>query len=205
MPEKCGFRLNHNISIWTSPNLTSGSWTYGGNAVDVTNRPAGIVFRPHLVYNRNTKLYVLMWNYMNFGVAGQIAVAVSETPLGPFTVVNPVLNITRGSSGTLFDGEKHFLKNIFFGLGDFDILVDSDGSGYIIYSSNSMNVEKLTSDFYYTDNNPRYVFPETFVEAPVLLKRNEYYYALYGWCCCYCLQGSGILVYRATLPLGSYT
>ncbi len=107
MPEKCGFRLNHNISIWTSPNLTSGSWTYAGNAIDVANRPPGIVFRPHLVYNRNTKLYVLMWNYMNFGVAGQIAVAVSETPLGPFTIVNPVLNITRGSSGTFFDCGKH--------------------------------------------------------------------------------------------------
>jgi hypothetical protein len=36
---------------------------------------------------------------MNFGVAGQIAVAISETPLGPFVVVNPALNITRGSSG----------------------------------------------------------------------------------------------------------
>ncbi len=40
-----------------------------------------------------------MWNYMNFGVAGQIAVATSETPLGPFVVVNTALNITRGSSG----------------------------------------------------------------------------------------------------------
>jgi hypothetical protein len=40
-----------------------------------------------------------MWNYMNFGQAGQIAVAISETPLGPFVVVNPALNITRGSSG----------------------------------------------------------------------------------------------------------
>lgn len=41
MPEKCGFQLNHNISIWTSPNLTSGSWTYSGNAIDVSGRPAG--------------------------------------------------------------------------------------------------------------------------------------------------------------------
>jgi hypothetical protein len=44
-----------------------------------------------------------MWNYMNFGVAGQIAVAISETPLGPFVVVNPALNITRGSSGKFCD------------------------------------------------------------------------------------------------------
>ena len=121
MPEKCGFQLDHNISIWTSPNLTSGSWTYAGNAINVTDRPSGlmihisclhyekmigciigIVFRSHLVYNPNTKLYVLMWNYMNFGVSGQIAVAISETPIGPFVVVNPALNVTRGSSGQSF-------------------------------------------------------------------------------------------------------
>ena len=43
-----------------------------------------------------------MWNYMNFGVAGQIAVATAKTPLGPFVVVNPALNIKRGSSGKPF-------------------------------------------------------------------------------------------------------
>ena len=84
-------------------------------------------------------------------------------------------------------------------------MVDSDGSGYIIYSSNSMNVEKLTREYYYTNNSPRYVFPETFVEAPVLLRRYGFYYALYDWCCCYCLQGSGVMVYRANSPLGPYT
>ena len=30
---KCGFQLDHNISIWTSPDLASGSWTYVGNSV----------------------------------------------------------------------------------------------------------------------------------------------------------------------------
>ncbi len=68
-----------------------------------------------------------------------------------------------------------------------------------------MNVEELTGDYYYIGNSPRYVFPETFVEAPVLLRRNATIYALYGWCCCYCLQGSGILVYQASSPLGPYT
>ncbi len=96
-------------------------------------------------------------------------------------------------------------KQFFSSLGDFDILVDTNGIGYIIYSSNSMNVEELTGDYYYTTNSPRYVFPETFVEAPVLMKRNGTYYALYGWCCCYCLQGSGVMVYRADSPLGPYT
>jgi beta-xylosidase len=68
-----------------------------------------------------------------------------------------------------------------------------------------MNIEKLTPDFYHISDTPRYVFPETFVEAPVLFKTNGTYYALYDWCCCYCMQGSGIMVYRGDSPLGPYT
>lgn len=41
MASKCGFQPDHNISIWTSPNLTSGSWSYAGNAINVADRPAG--------------------------------------------------------------------------------------------------------------------------------------------------------------------
>ncbi len=39
---------------------------------------------------------------MNFGVNGQIAVAKSESPLGPFVVVNTVLNVARGASGKFY-------------------------------------------------------------------------------------------------------
>ena len=45
MPEKCGFQLDHNISIWISPNLTTRSWTYAGNAINVADRPAGLNIR----------------------------------------------------------------------------------------------------------------------------------------------------------------
>jgi hypothetical protein len=96
MPSKCGFQMDHNISIWSSPNLTSGSWSYVGNSINVADRPAGIllyfiyifntndiigvVFRPHLVYNPITKLYVLIWNYMRWGAGSLYAVAIAETP-----------------------------------------------------------------------------------------------------------------------------
>ncbi len=46
MASKCGFQMDHNISIWSSPNLTSGSWSYVGNAIDVADRPAGILKLP---------------------------------------------------------------------------------------------------------------------------------------------------------------
>jgi hypothetical protein len=89
--------------------------------------------------------------------------------------------------------------------GDFDVLVDDDGNGYIVYSQNYyMSIEQLTPDFYHSTGKS-YMFQEYFVEAPIFMKRNNIYYALFGWCCCYCLQGSGILVHTANNPLGPYT
>ncbi|CAF1182483.1 unnamed protein product [Adineta ricciae] len=187
MESKCGFQMNHNISIWTSPNLTTGSWSYAGNAIDVSDRPAGVVFRPHLVYNPNTKLYVLIWNYMRWNLSSLYAVAIAEKPEGPFQLVNPALNVSRGGGG------------------DFDIFVDDDGTGYIVYSQNYyMSVEQLTPDFYYSTGKS-YMFQEYFVEAPVFLKKNNIYYVLFGWCCCYCMQGSGVLVHTSNSPMGPYT
>ena len=99
MASKCGFQMDHNISIWSSSNLTSGSWSYVGNAINVADRPADVVFRPHLVYNPNTRLYVLFWNYMRWGQQSLYAVAVCETPNGPFRLVNPALNVSRDGGG----------------------------------------------------------------------------------------------------------
>ena len=57
----CGFQPDHNVSIWSSPDLSSGSWRFEGQAVQCTEAPhCSILYRPHLVWNPNTKLYVLM-------------------------------------------------------------------------------------------------------------------------------------------------
>jgi hypothetical protein len=45
MASKCGFQMDHNISIWSSTNLSSGSWSYVGNSINVADRPAGIFLR----------------------------------------------------------------------------------------------------------------------------------------------------------------
>ncbi|CAF4037472.1 unnamed protein product [Rotaria sp. Silwood2] len=205
MSSKCGFQMNHNITIWSSPNLTSGSWSYVGNAITVADRPAGVVFRPHLVYNPNTKLYVLIWNYMRWNLPSLYAVTIAETPSGPFRLVNPSLNVSRGGGGKVYIIVFIHLINLFNFLGDFDILVNDDGTGYIVYSQNYyMSVEQLTPDFYYSTGKS-YMFEEYFVEAPIFMKKNNIYYILFGWCCCYCMQGSGVLVHRANNPLGPYT
>jgi len=191
LPGHCGFQNDHNISIWSSPTMASGTWTYVGNSIDVSQRPAGIVWRPHLVYNPNTKLYVLFWNWVvgTHGYPGFIAVAIAATPGGPFKMANDKLNLTRGASG------------------DFAIFVDDDGKGYVIYSDCGVGLfmEELTSDYYHTSGGAVWTFPEKNVEAPFVFKKDGIYYALYTYCCCFCLQGSSVQVYTASHALGPYT
>lgn len=74
-PDHCGFRDNHNVSIWTTPDLSSGyvwqvgalpkahgvslleclpfrrSWEFQGYAFPYTARPAGLIFRPEAIFN----------------------------------------------------------------------------------------------------------------------------------------------------------
>jgi len=193
--DHCGFQLDHNITIWTSPDLSSGSWKFIGYAIDWRDRPAGIVFRPSATYSIFTEQYILYWNWVaKNGTYMGYAAATSSTPAGPFTIKTDVVNVT--------------LNNATWHAGDFHFFVDDDGTGYIIYSSQHwMRIEKLTDDFLASTGEfydgfrvPSYYF----VEAPAMFKRNGIYYALFGHCCCYCYQGSGIMVFTAQSPLGPF-
>ena len=48
------------------------------------------------------------------------------------------------------------------------------------------------------------MFGNVWVEAPAIFKRNSTYYALFGECCCFCKNGSGVGVYTAPHPLGPW-
>lgn len=129
--QSCGFHPNHNVSTWTSPDLSSGSWEFVGHAMQCTQAPnCGILYRPHLVWNPNTNLYVLFWNYVNkAGKYAGDAAATAKSPAGPFTIASPLINTT-------------------YPTGDFDVFVDKDGTGYMIYGDAHLNfIEKLTPDF----------------------------------------------------------
>ncbi|KAH3756615.1 glycosyl family 43 [Pelomyxa schiedti] len=195
-PDGCGFHRDHNISVWVSSDLTSGSWHFEGHAIEPDQRPPGVVFRPHLVYNPNTFKYVLWWNWYDADSGSDaphlLAVATSDSPSGPFTLQNEAVNTTRASQS-----------------GDFALFVDLDGTGYVTYSWDYViSIEQLTPDFIYTTGKTSSIFSEYFVEAPVMFGRatgsTYYYYVLFGWCCCFCMQGSGIMVHKAESPLGPY-
>ena len=217
----CGFEPHHNVSIWRSPDLSSGSWQFIGHAVRCAElADCAILYRPHLVFNPATRLYVLFWNYVD--KRGQYAgnqAATASSPAGPFTVAT------------------HAPINTSLPTGDFDVLVDPNGGiGYIAYSAQHLLfIEQLSPDLLSTTGvsaaipggihpespspsapsmmrqhqkplPPSLVaFPVRFVEAPVLFERRGRYYALFGHCCCFCYQGSGMFVFTARSPLGPWT
>ena len=58
----CGFRTDHRLSIYTSPNLVT--WTYAGDGLPESQRPPGIYFRPKVVFDPLRSEYVLWINYL---------------------------------------------------------------------------------------------------------------------------------------------
>jgi beta-xylosidase len=163
-----------------------------------------------MVYNPTTKLYVLFWNYITASKTGsRNGVATSPHPAGPWAVVNPMMNMARPLLPSNHNGS----------IGDFDVFVDDDGAGYIVYSFGPISIEKLTPDYHNSAMvNASFLpgqfvqkeclsgtcLPEDFCEAPSLWKRGSVYYLTTGHCCCFCFQGSGMIVYTAPHPLGPW-
>ncbi len=120
-PDHCGFETNHNISIWRTKDLSSGSWEFRGQAIQCAEMPGcQVLYRPHLVFNPITSLYVLFWNYVApAGYAGY-AVATAPSPEGPFTLRNPQMNITRLCPGPVAKAPCGPAQG---GAGDYDVFV----------------------------------------------------------------------------------
>ena len=187
MPDACGHRLDHNVSIFSSPDLSSGSWVFERLAFPHTARPRGILYRPHVVFNAATATWVLWCNIFDVGVFQGYFAATAPSIAGPYTVANPAINTTRTKCG------------------DFDLLVDSDGAGYVIYTcGHVMGVEELTADYLASTGRASALFPTYFVEAPVIFRRADTFFAMFGFCCCFCRQGSGAMVHTAAAPLGPW-
>jgi beta-xylosidase len=200
-PGGCGYQLNHNVSLYTSPDLSV--WTFRGYVFQMASlKNPGVMFCPKVLPNPKTKKWVMWFNFLPAPATGVTqslyAVAVSDTPQGPFQLVTD--NVTTLT-----------WKNT----GDFNLFQDDNGDAYIIYNSHIdviynprflMSVEKLSDD-YLSSLGKQFNsgwFGDTVVEAPAMFKRNGIYYALFGRCCCYCAEGSGVTVHTSSSPLGPF-
>ena len=197
-PDHCGFRGNHNVTVWTSRDLSSGSWVKAGDAFPLAARPAGLIFRPDAIFCKNTGLWVLLYNFAGGG--NTYVSSTSPSPYGPFTGFQ-----TSNITNSVWEG------------GDFHLFVDdtlpasSPAEGYVVWTGMSkqpgddhkIRISKLTPNFLGVTADPPYMFDDNqFNEAPSVFSRNGVWYALFGHCCCFCEQGSGLFVYTAAHPMG---
>ncbi len=180
-----GFNKNNRYRCYSSADLVT--WELEGELLQ--NPPDGVYYRPYVVYNKRTREYVLWYNWYATLWDGQYGVATSGTPRGPFVIRNGNVKVAQAKPG------------------DHNLLVDDDGTGYLIYTSiankHSISVEKLAPD-YLSSTLENSGFLADGCEAPALFKRKKLYYALFDNCCCFCPEGSGARVYVAEKPLGPY-
>jgi len=196
----CGFRLDHNVSLFTSPDLVT--WTNEGHIFEMANSglQPGVLFCPKVLYNNQTSIWVLWFNWISEKAGwstSYYAVATSQVAQGPYVIVTS--NVTTLA---------------FNDTGDFSLFKDENDTAYILYTSHitgydvthQMSVEQLSADYLSSMGNAYNsgFFGSANVEAPAMFKRNNTYYAVFGSTCCYCQQGAPVVVHIAQSPLGPY-
>ena len=182
-----GFTTANHYVCYSSKDLKN--WKKEGKLLP--DQPEGMYYRPHVIYNRKTKKYVLWYNWYPKLWEGQFGVATSKSPQGPFKIVN--------------DNVRMFRSDV--GLGDFGLFVDDDQTAYISYNTiqnHQVSIEKLEDDYLSSTQENGGIISEH-MEAGSQFKRNEKYYLLTDYTCCFCNYGSGARVYISDHPLKGYT
>nr|WP_298999887.1 family 43 glycosylhydrolase [uncultured Allomuricauda sp.] len=181
-----GFTTQNQYRCYTSKDMMN--WKYEGRLLEAP--PEGVYYRPHVIYNKRTKKYVLWYNWYPKLWEGQFGVAISDTPQGPFKIVN----------------ENVQMHNSKIGLGDFGLFVDDDGTGYISYNTiqnHQVSVEKLSNDYLSSTLENGGTISQH-MEAGTMFKKDGNYYLLTDYTCCFCNYGSGARVYMSNNPLKGY-
>jgi beta-xylosidase len=129
--------------------------------------PSKVVERPKVVYNEETKKFV-MWMHVDDSCydARRAGVAVADHPTGPFSYL--------GSTNP--EGQH---------CADQTVFVDDDGKAYHIYASDRnriLNISLLSDDYLKHTGKYIRIFPGKFIEAPVVFKRAGKYWLIGSHC-----------------------
>ncbi|KAF2843001.1 carbohydrate-binding module family 35 protein [Patellaria atrata CBS 101060] len=159
----------HNINCYSSTNLIE--WTYVGALLSRQGSgdlgPSRVVERPKVIYNSNTKQYV-MWMHIDSSdyKDAKTGVATSSSVCGSYSY--------RGG----FRPNGHQSR-------DMGLFKDDDGTGYLLSEDreNGLRIMKLSAD-YLTIASETYRWNEKY-EAPAVVKKNGVYFMftskLSGW------------------------
>lgn len=192
----CGFK------VYSSKDLSN--WTDRGFLFDAKtplwqSRCDGKTygcFRPHVIYNQKTKLYVLWINVYDNQVGYRVFTA--QSPVGPFTeTTEPKLAVNR-------EMPVAGLNN-----GDHDTFIDDDGTAYLAYTDwrtkGTIVIEKLSADYLTGTGDHEKAVTKGATEAPGLFKRNGLYYVTYSDPNCGYCSATGTSYRTAKSPLGPWS
>jgi hypothetical protein len=153
-------------------------------------------FRPHVIYNKKTGLYVLWINAYD-NVSGY-HVFTAQHPTGPFTeVAEPKLAVNASAPAATLNN------------GDHDTFVDDDGTAYLAYTDwrtkGTIVIEKLSDDYLTGTGEVAKGITKGQTEAPGMFKRNGIYYVVYSDPNCGYCSGTGASYSMAKSPLGPWS
>jgi hypothetical protein len=191
--------VNGGFSCYSSTNLSD--WNYEGLALAPSKRDPDsdlhcekVMERPKVIYNAKTRKFVL-WFHQDTAdyAAARSGVAVSDTPMGPFTYLGSFrpnagvwpVNATKQDKQA---GPDNMLERDFQGgqmARDMTLFVDDDGTAYQIYASEgnpTMHVSQLTDDYLKPAGKYARIFAGRSMEAPTMFKRNGKYYLIASGC-----------------------
>ena len=160
------------VSCYSSKNLRD--WKYEGLALESNkDDPASPLYykkvleRPKVIYNAKNNNFVL-WAHADSAdyVFGGIAVAVSDSPKGPFKLLYAKQPNKQDSR-------------------DMTIYQDIDGTAYLVHSKDwnkTMNISRLNDDYTETDGFYVSVLIDREREAPALFYKDGMYYMVSSGC-----------------------
>eukprot|EP00943_MAST-04B_sp_MAST-4B-sp1_P004360 g4360.t1 len=199
-PDACVFTQNHSVYVYKTYDFQT--WKNLGIVLNISDRPKGIEFRPHVVQPRPG--FFVMWfeNRPSPIMSSGYFIGTSKSPLGPFVTQKTNVDVSGITPG------------------DFDILIDGD-EGESKPEKTCWHVQTTTNDpsllngFVITqldENCMSAIMPKKQVifhspkpaEGPVFFKRKDTYYILAGTTCCACRGGSSIYVFSSPSPLGPW-
>ncbi len=181
-----GFTNANTYVCYSSPDLVT--WKFERELMD--NKPDGVFYRPHVVFNKKNKKYILWYNWYPKLWDGQFGVAEADAPAGPFKIIN----------------DNVAVKHSKLGVGDLGVFVDADEKAYLSYNTingHKVSVELLDDDYIKSSMQGSAFIAEN-CEAGSMFKRENLYYLLTDNTCCFCTQGSGAKVFTAASPLGPF-
>ncbi|MDI1318712.1 MAG: glycoside hydrolase family 43 protein [bacterium] len=187
------------VSCYSSRDLVT--WKNEGLALPATPKtpdhdlaPENVIERPKVIYNVRTGKFV-MWFHQDSPnyAAARSGVAVSDTPVGPFTYVGSF----RPDAGSWPIGatETDRLPSKANLLArdqpdgqmarDMTLFVDDDGKAYVFYASEAnatMHVSQLSEDYLRPVGKYARIFIGRSMEAPAVFKHGGKYYLIASGC-----------------------